>query len=339
MSVNLTLTINTDIWPEETTWKIFDDMGEVVADGGPFAETLEEIAIIKSINLPGTGDYTFEIFDSFGDGILAPGGYELVEDETGTVLAGPSFSDFGEATAFTISTLSTSNPRLVGTRNGDLILGDTQDDALMGQAGNDTLRSFDGKDRINGGTGEDELFGGNGNDLLKGNAGEDILRGGSNDDKLFGGTGDDELFGGNGNDLLKGEDDNDFLRGESGEDTLIGGMGSDILDGLRGNDVLIGVDSDNPGLNEFDILSGGRGEDTFVLGDDVQSYYLGDGAFGFALITDFDLKGEADKIQVFGTASDYTFNNFNGNTEISQGGDLIAVVENASIMEVVGALV
>ena len=34
MSVNLTLTIDTDFFPNETTWEIRDSLGTVVADGG-----------------------------------------------------------------------------------------------------------------------------------------------------------------------------------------------------------------------------------------------------------------------------------------------------------------
>ncbi|NEO78005.1 hypothetical protein [Moorena sp. SIO4G3] len=44
-----------------------------------------------------------------------------------------------------------------------------------------------------------------------------------------------------------------------------------------GNDTLIGVDptSNNPGMNETDRLNRGAGNDTFVIGDKNNPYYVG----------------------------------------------------------------
>ncbi|BAU64524.1 peroxidase family protein [Stanieria sp. NIES-3757] len=55
----------------------------------------------------------------------------------------------------------------------------------------------------------------------------------------------------------------------------------------------------------MDTLSGGAGGDTFVLGDSLGAFYSGS---GYATITDFSFS-QGDKIQVFGSASDYTLAN------------------------------
>jgi VCBS repeat-containing protein len=74
--------------------------------------------------------------------------------------------------------------------------------------------------------------------------------------------------------------------------------------GGNGDDTLIGVDSTllNPGKGEIDLFMGIKGADTFVLGDQKSSYYVGLGAQDYALIT--DLWAE-DRIQLHGSASDY----------------------------------
>ena len=94
--------------------------------------------------------------------------------------------------------------------------------------------------------------------------------------------GDDSLYGGKGNNSLIGGDGNDFLKGKKGNETLDGGMGSDILSGGRGNDLLISrsdagepeiaqetddtkVYSDQVLIDTDDILSGGKGADTFLF--------------------------------------------------------------------------
>lgn len=74
--------------------------------------------------------------------------------------------------------------------------------------------------------------------------------------------------------------------------------------GGNDDDTLIGVDSTsvNPGKGEIDLFMGIKGADTFVLGDQKSSYYVGLGAQDYALIT--DLWAE-DRIQLHGSASDY----------------------------------
>ncbi|PSB15336.1 hypothetical protein C7B76_14005, partial [filamentous cyanobacterium CCP2] len=101
---------------------------------------------------------------------------------------------------------------------------------------------------------------------------------------------------------------------------LIGGAGNDYLDGYGG-----GV--------EYDVLTGGLGADTFALGNRSRAYYRGQ---GYARITDFN-PFQGDKIQVFGSISDYSLNksaNFVGgrtpDTRIYYRGDLIGVAQDTT---------
>lgn len=78
---------------------------------------------------------------------------------------------------------------------------------------------------------------------------------------LFGQTAADALAGGDGDDALFGEDGDDSLDGGAGDDTLDGGEGADTLDGGDDDDTLI--------LGEGDEATGGDGEDTFSLLDEL----------------------------------------------------------------------
>ena len=112
-----------------------------------------------------------------------------------------------------------------------------------------------------------------------------------------------KLFG----NYIFGTSDRDQLFGTHGNDQIMGGGDHDDLFGSSGNDMLIGVDTSDadPGKGEIDILTGGLGNDTFVLGHAGKVYYdddvLLDTGFGdYALITDFT-SGD-DSIQLSGSA-------------------------------------
>lgn len=67
--VNLTLQLQTDCWPEETTWAIRNDVGEIVFDGGPYyGQSLTEITEAFWLE---SGFYTFTFYDAAGDGLFA----------------------------------------------------------------------------------------------------------------------------------------------------------------------------------------------------------------------------------------------------------------------------
>ncbi len=115
---NLTLTITLDNYPAETSWTVTDAGGATVASGGTYGGQANGSAVTENISL-GTGDYTFTINDSFGDGICCAygnGSYSLT-DGTGAVIAsGGSFGSSESASFCTVGAAPTCND---GIQNGD----------------------------------------------------------------------------------------------------------------------------------------------------------------------------------------------------------------------------
>jgi Ca2+-binding RTX toxin-like protein len=197
-------------------------------------------------------------------------------------------------------------PSLVGTNTSD---------SIYGKTGNDILSGLDGNDYLYGEAGNDNLYGGNGNDYLNG------------------GLDNDNLYGGNNNDILEGDMGNDKLDGQAGDDQLFGGEGNDLLIGGIGKDYLEGCYYGN-NKNDLDTLTGGTEADKFVLGNDFDVYYLGN---GHATITDFSLL-QADKIQIKGKFADgysLQLGNWGGaatqDTGIFFKGNLIGAVQDQNI--------
>jgi Ca2+-binding RTX toxin-like protein len=114
----------------------------------------------------------------------------------------------------------------------------------------------------------------------------------------------------------------DRITGSSGADLLIGLAGNDVISGGDGDDIIIGH-SMVGAKNEVDTLTGGRGADRFVLAGG----YLGDGANGYALITDFSLAQRDQLILARGLR--YTFRQTATGTEVLAGNDLIAQLRGA----------
>ncbi|WP_141699949.1 calcium-binding protein, partial [Nostoc sp. KVJ20] len=183
---------------------------------------------------------------------------------------------------------------------------------VFAEGGNDTVIGGNGVDSIDAGDGNDFVSTGAGDDVFTGEDGNDTLNGGIGNDLIVGGRGDDRVFGDAGNDLLFGVDGNDVLNGGAESDTLTGGGGSDALNGGAGADRLNGVnpivDTSGFGKGEIDVLTGGQGRDTFVLGDQNAVYYndgnrLSTGNQDYAIIKDF--QSRFDTIELKGSASDY----------------------------------
>ena len=193
-----------------------------------------------------------------------------------------------------------SNNLLLGTTKADLIDGGAENDKIKGRFGDDYLFGGTGDDTVKGGFGNDTVFGGEGNDFAKGNFGNDVVLGGDGDDTVYGGIGKDTLIGGNGDDLIKG------------------GSGNDLLNGV----------GDELGSNDHDILNGGSGSDTYILGEDGQVFYEGDGAASIIRFNKF-----SDEVQLVGSAADYQLNTAFGDTELSLAGsnDVIAIFENRTL--------
>ena len=112
----VTITINLDNYPGETTWQITNSGGSVVASGGPYSgagTTVVEDACLVD------GCYDFTIFDSYGDGICCGygnGSYTVTSDGS-TLASGGAFGS-SETTNFCLN--ESSGPTCDdGVQNGD----------------------------------------------------------------------------------------------------------------------------------------------------------------------------------------------------------------------------
>ena len=110
-SGDLTLTITTDGWGSEVTWDVRDYTGAMVANGGPYGNNS---TYTETISLPSESCYTFNMYDSYGDGLLS-GGVSLVDDQ-GTVIW-QSNGDYGSGASktfgFQVITLGTNDVQTI----------------------------------------------------------------------------------------------------------------------------------------------------------------------------------------------------------------------------------
>lgn len=256
-----------------------------------------------------------------------------------------------------------------GTGNSldNIIVGNNANNVLDGGEGNDALYGRLGSDSLYGGAGDDALYGEDGNDLLVGGAGNDAYYVDDAADTIFelsnegidtvvssssytlganlenmyitgnaadgyGNSLDNTIFGNNFNNFLSGREGNDTLSAEAGDDTLLGGSGNDLLAGGDGNDRLDGYATSGV---EFDILSGGAGADTFVLGGFWGVSYLGD---GYATITEWEGSSDIIEIRALGTYT-YSFEDRGVGTSALDtaiyynsrtGRDLIAIIQDST---------
>ena len=88
------LELLTDLYPNETSWELADDMGTILFSGGPYSSPL---SLLEENWCLADGCYTFTIFDSFGDGIQAYGeeGDYTISDDNGIILASLIVANFG----------------------------------------------------------------------------------------------------------------------------------------------------------------------------------------------------------------------------------------------------
>ncbi len=147
-----------------------------------------------------------------------------------------------------------------GTSSSDVIIGNDLGNFIDGGDGNDVIL---------GGSGDDILLGGEGNDVILGGAGGDTIDAGNGNNIVDGGSGNDNIYGGEGNDLLIGGSGDDVIFGGDGDDILTGGDGADSVQGggsTAGDET---VDGNVFLVTSNDVLIGGEGNDTFVIGRDV----------------------------------------------------------------------
>lgn len=98
---SLTLTINLDNYPEETSWTVTSG-GSTVASGGTYGSQPDGSTVVENITLD-DGSYTFTINDAYGDGICCGygnGSYSLTSGST-VIVSGGSFGS-SESTNFCV---------------------------------------------------------------------------------------------------------------------------------------------------------------------------------------------------------------------------------------------
>jgi len=179
-----------------------------------------------------------------------------------------------------------------------------------------------GHDHLNGTTSGNVLFAGRGADEVAGKAGNDMLDGGSGNDDIWGGSGNDRLSGGN--DMLTGGFGADHLDGGRGNDTLLSRSDAGEMVAAQDGTTQIFADETAAFTAVKDVLTGGRGADTFrfeglvnAKDEIVAKHVNADGTidwhgvtgennnvhdhwvdgFGNDVITDFNRK-EGDKIEI-----------------------------------------
>jgi hypothetical protein len=88
----ITLVLRTDERPQETTWEVINENGEVVKNGGPYTEP-NKVNIVP-LTLPEDGAYRFVIKDLGGNGICCKHGtglYKIADKTSQTIYTGNSF--------------------------------------------------------------------------------------------------------------------------------------------------------------------------------------------------------------------------------------------------------
>ena len=115
----LTLTITFDDYPEETSWVVTNAANTTVASGGTYGSQADGSTLTEVLNLA-AGDYTFTIYDSYGDGICCTygnGSYSLA-DANGLVIAAGANFDLEESSLFCASGGGTTPTCEDGIQNG-----------------------------------------------------------------------------------------------------------------------------------------------------------------------------------------------------------------------------
>lgn len=106
----LTVTIQLDNYPEETSWKLLDSDDNIIADGGTYANQADGSTVIEKICVE-SGCYVFVIEDAYGDGICCSygnGSYSLVHSNGSILASGGSFSN-EELTEFCVNSTNNDN--------------------------------------------------------------------------------------------------------------------------------------------------------------------------------------------------------------------------------------
>ncbi|MFM9860635.1 hypothetical protein RUR49_19425 [Pseudoxanthobacter sp. M-2] len=211
----------------------------------------------------GLGNDTYVLSDQFDVVVEAAGG----GTDTITSAGGRSLAGYAHIENLTL----VGGSSVSGT-------GNALDNVITGNSGHNFLSGKDGLDSLFGGGGNDDYELGADNDFIHDTSGTDTVASsitrsltsftaieylvltGSATINGFGNGANNYIWGNTGNNTLDGAAGIDDLFGGAGADTLIGSSdsASDALSGEAGDDVLIAGHGDH--------LTGGGGDDTYVLG-------------------------------------------------------------------------
>lgn len=113
---NVTITINLDQYPEETSWKIVDGSGTVLGSGGPYTTAADYSQIMETVTIPATGCYYVSLLDSYGDGLNGSawggndGNFQVRDQNNTLIFQGGGTQQYEEAKkAFKIAGLLSVN--------------------------------------------------------------------------------------------------------------------------------------------------------------------------------------------------------------------------------------
>jgi len=236
--------------------------------------------------------------------------------------------------------------------------------SLYGKAGNDILIGRkNGENIIYAEGGDDQIFPGSVKDIVDGGEGDDRVDFSQSSEAInlsfpvkniidiesVIGTINSDSINLKG---LKATPDNGTIfniQGMDGDDTLSGSaLTPSVIYGGKGRDILFGGDKDdildgaldsinsklsNPGLGDNDFLTGGKGNDRFILGNDTTAYYDDSntqvaGKDSYADILDFNANG-GDVIQLHGKLSDYRL-------DVNGTGTIISLIKQDNKLERIG---
>jgi Ca2+-binding RTX toxin-like protein len=119
-------------------------------------------------------------------------------------------------------------------------------------------------------------------------------------DSITGGDGNDAIFSGEGDDTVTGGTGGDTLDGSLGNDSLDGGAGADSVDGGAGNDTIT--------VDQGDTVTGGTGDDYFLL-KDADSSGTGNDTISITGGEDDETSGDTLQLTSDVTLDDITFSN------------------------------
>jgi len=244
--------------------------------------------------------------------LAAPLQIELVQFDDGTVWNRQAIEDL-------------ARPAITGTTGNDALVGTSGDDRLLGLAGDDELLSLAGNDELDGGTGADRLTGGSGDDTYHIDDVGDVII-----EQMNEGV---DAVQSSVTRTLESNVENLTLTGTS----AINGTGNELDNVLTGN-------------SAANLLAGGPGNDTFVVGagdtvielanegtDTVQttvSTTLGDNLENLTLIGSASLFGTGNSLdnvlQAEGSISVLAGGDGNDTYVIGPNGDDDVLVETAT---------